>query len=134
MPKGMKKLELKMAMGGISLSSIELAKDHKTSTETQVLTWLRKYGVTKADKQYQHIKTIVRTECQEAHDLTSINDECFGKQMLIQTRERLRLVHDRESSSLFGLRYEHLLGIAGILTEECKIWWSTKFDIDGGRK
>jgi hypothetical protein len=131
MPKGMKKLELKMAMGGISLSNIELAKDHKTSTENQVITWLRKYGQTKADEQYQHIKTIVRNECQEAHDLTSINDECFGKKMLIQTRERLRLVHNQESSSLFGLRYEHLLGIAGILTEECRIWWSAEFDIDG---
>ena len=134
MPKGMKKLDLKMAMGGISPSNIELAKDHKTSVETQLLTWFHKYGEKKADKQYQHIKTLVRNQCQEAHDLTSINDECFGKQMLIKTRERLCLVHNQESSSLFGLRYEHLLGIAGMLTEECKIWWSAEFDIDGGGK
>ncbi len=134
MPKGMEKLELKMGMGGISVSNIELAKDNKTSMEMQLITWFRKYGQTKTENQYQHIKNIVRNQCQEAHDLTSINDGCFGKEMLIKTRERLRAVHDTDNSSLFGLRYEHLLGIAGILTEECKVWWSTEFDINGGRK
>ncbi|MBW4576358.1 MAG: DUF4297 domain-containing protein [Aphanothece sp. CMT-3BRIN-NPC111] len=129
MPKGMKRLELKMATGGISLNNIDITKDFKSSAESQSLTWLRKYGRAKAEEQYQHIKAIVRNECQEAYDLTKIDDSLFGQKMLIQVRERLHLLHNRDTYSLFGLRYEHLLGMAGILTEECKIWWSKEFDI-----
>ncbi|MEG4202831.1 dsDNA nuclease domain-containing protein [Microcoleus sp. Pol7_A1] len=131
MPKGMKKLELKMAAGGISANNIDNIKDLKSSMENQLVTWLYKKGERKTKEQYEHIRIIVRNQCQEAHDLTRINNELFGNKMLNKVRECLDLVYkNKEGCSLFGLRYEHLLGMAGILTEECKIWWSEEFDIN----
>jgi hypothetical protein len=131
MPKGMKKLELKMAAGGISANNIDNIKDLKSSMENQFLTLFYKKGERKTQEQYEHIRILVRNQCQEAHDLTRIDNELFGNKMLIKVRECLHLVYNnKEGCSLFGLRYEHLLGMAGTLTEECKIWWSEEFDIN----
>jgi hypothetical protein len=130
MPKGIKKLIIKMEHGGLSKENIELAGDHKTSAEFQLVLWEKKHGFSKADSHYQHVKTIVRTQCQEAYDVTISDEELFGLKMLNEVRERLKIIHKEDKSSLFNLRYEHLFGICSILTEECKIWWSKKFDID----
>ena len=127
MPKGIKKLVIKMEHGGLSKENIELAGDHKNSIDYQLALWNRKHGFSKADSHYQHVKTIVRTQCQEAYDVTISDEELFGLKMLNEVRKRLKIIHEEDKSSLFGLRYEHLLGICSILTEECKIWWSKKF-------
>ena len=48
--------------------------------------------------------------------------------MLIELRTKLR--SKLKENITFDCQYIHLLGVAGILTEECKIWWSEKFKID----
>jgi len=130
-PEGKKRLSIKMKRGGLSEENINLHEDLKISTEYQLRLWNGKYGFPKTDSRYQHIKTIVRTQCQEAYDITRSNKEVFGLEMLNDVRKRLTIVYNEDLSSFFGLRYEHLLGICSILTEECKIWWSEKFDTNG---
>ena len=49
--------------------------------------------------------------------------------MLMDIRRRLKKCFEDEKDNLFGIRYEHLSGFVGLLTEECKVWWSEKFDI-----
>lgn len=131
LPKGLKKLELKMAAGGISKSNIDLAKDHKYSADHLLLEWFYKNRVM-ADQRYGHLRTIVRTECNEAHDLVERERGLYGQDMLSEIRKRLRSRCSEEKNSMFGCMYEHLLGIAGILTEECEIWWSEVFNIPNG--
>ena len=133
LPKGIKNLELKMAAGGISKSNIDLAKDHKYSAEHLLLEWLYKNKVI-ADKRYGHLRTIVRTECNEAHDLVERERGLYGQHMLNEIRKRLRSRFTKERSLMFGCMYEHLLGIVGILTEECAIWWSKVFNIPNGEQ
>lgn len=127
MPKGINRLEAKLAGGGLSVSNIDLAKDHKASADYFLAQLLQKHGRKTTDAQYQHLRTLVRTECQEAHDSTRRTHRPFGPAMLEEVRHRLRTRYQRDRNSLFGCEYEHLLGMAGILTEDCTLWWSDSF-------
>lgn len=129
LPRGMRKMELKMAAGRIPVSDIHLAMDHKFSTEYLLDQWLHKYGENEANKRYEHLRMIVQTECQEAYDSTKNDDGPFGEKMMAEVRHRLRKRHSQDKNSLFRCNYEHLSGFSGILTEDCTLWWSKSFKI-----
>ena len=120
-------MELKMSAGGISIEAIQLAKDHKYSAEALLAGWLYKYEARTATERYEHLSTIVKTECQEAYDKYCHEGDSFGKKMLEDVRKRLRVRHENDRKHLFDCMYEHLLGIAGIETEKCPVWWSKQF-------
>jgi len=129
----MRAMQLKMAKGGVSIQNIDLAKDLKFSAERLLAGWIHKYGSGEANKRHQHLSLVIRNECQEAHDLSKTDDELFGEKMLNEVRKRLRERYQHEISSQYNdCVYEHLLGIAAMLTEECKIWWSEVFSIPQG--
>jgi len=129
LPKGMNKLEMKMAKGDISVHSINLAKDHKFSTEHLLNGWIYKYGTEKATERYNQLNLIVGTECQESYDLMFTKDISFGQKMLNDIRQRLRYRLAEDVSSFLGCKYEHILGFVAILTELCQVWWSEEFVI-----
>lgn len=129
LPKGMKIMETKMAVGGISLGDIQLAKDHRASAEKLLLEWSYKYSTTQAAERYEHLKTLVLTEAQEAHNATRNPRRLFGQAMLAEVQRRLRARFDADRARFLGSSYEHALGIAGMATEECRLWWSREFDI-----
>lgn len=129
LPQGARLLQQKMASGGVSVENIGLATDHKVSAEYLFQQWFFKYGQAEANSRYRHLRTLVRTETYEARDETASDDRLYGTAMLERIRGRLRARHQTDSSSLFGVHYEHLLGVAGILTEECTLWWSKPFPI-----
>jgi len=129
LPKGMRALELKMAKGGISEGDIELAKDLKFSAERLLVAWMKKRGATETEARYEHLSIIVRNECQEALDEVKAYGEPFGERMLNSIRRRLRERYLGIKQNYIDCLYEHLMGVAGILTEECKIWWSEPFEI-----
>jgi Cap4 dsDNA endonuclease len=133
-PSGMSTLDLKMAAGGISIENISLAKDLKASTEYLLMKWLHKNGKAATDARYQHLRTLTRSECQEAYDRNQSDDRLFGPEMLNDVRGRLRARHTAHDVELFGSSYEHLMGMAGILTEDCTVWWSKPFPIPSARK
>lgn len=129
LPVGMDILEVKMAKGDISVENINLMKDQKYSSEYLLAQWLGKYGSPKAEKQFNHISSIVRSECAEARDISMDTSLSYGTKMLIEIRKRLRERYSNDPSLFFGCQYEHLMGIAGILTEMCEVWWSEKFEL-----
>jgi hypothetical protein len=129
LPSGMRRMELKMSAGGLSASNIDLAKDLRSSTETLLLEWLHKFGSVQANKQYEHLYVLVRSECQEAYDQQLTTVRPFGDSLLKEIRQRLRARFQIEPEKLWGCHYEHLMGMASLLTEECKLWWSQVFDL-----
>lgn len=129
LPKGMRKMELKMIAGDISVANINLAKSHKFSAEHLLNQWLFKHGIKRADSQYQHLRNIIWTECQEAYDEVYMECEPYGTYMLKELRRRLRDRYNQDRQHFFECSYEHLCGMAGILTEECLVWWSPEFEI-----
>ncbi len=129
LPRGMHRMELKMAAGGLSAADIDLSKDCKFSTEVLLDGWLYKYGPEIAGVRYEHLRTVARTECQEACDMAREEQSLFGAVMLAEIRRRLRDRHDRDRANFFDCEYEHLLGMAGVLTEDCTVWWTDPFDL-----
>jgi hypothetical protein len=128
-PKGTERLEKKMRAGSLREDVIELAKDYKHSAELLQAEWFYRYKPSGVAQRYGQLEMIVRTECEEAYDETYSEDDLFGRKMLSQVRRRLRERILAEPRSFFSCKYEHLLGIAALLTEECKVWWSKRFDV-----
>ena len=93
LPSGMSTLDLKMTAGGISIENISLAKDLKASTEYLLTQWLYKKGKSATDARYQHLRTLTRSECQEAYDRNQSDVSLFGPPMLNDVRGRLRPAH-----------------------------------------
>jgi hypothetical protein len=124
----------KMIRGGLQTERINKVKDYKASAETAYLRWRHKFSLNEANQRLTHLKTIVEDDCIEAK-LAANNiskDPAYGPEMYVELRTRLNkrissaTVH---SAQLFGFTEEHLLGVAGILTEECKVWWSEVFEL-----
>ena len=129
LPKGMNKLELKMAHGGIDFDNIALMKDYDNSSLSMLVQWMHLHGTVEANKRYDHLRLVVQTECKEAYDSVESPRILYGNAMLQSVRLRLREKHLETKQLYSDCLYHHLLGFAGILTEECKIWWSEKFEI-----
>lgn len=129
-------IDAKMTTGGISINNVNLAKDLKSSTELILARWLHSEGKARTDARYQHLRTLVLNECQEAFDKAKGTTEVFGQKMLDDIRTRLRERFKEDKANLFGCSYEHLLGMASILTEDCPVWWSEPFVLpkSGGAK
>lgn len=129
-PFGSHRLEKKMAIGGISATSIEVAKDHQTSAEHALQEWIARYGGEVADERCTHIDVAVRTRCAEAFDETYSDTAPFGSHMLAEVRKKIgELSIDKQH--VLGLSYEQLLGFVSLATQQCKVWWSDRFDFPG---
>ncbi len=124
------RLEVKMDRGGIDFNNVNLHKDHKYSAQSHLLSLLYKYGSRQSDDIYNQVRLIVQTECQESYDENFKSDGTFGIDMLKDVRKRIRLRLNQEKEKFKGMSYEHVIGVAAILTEECKVWWSEKFEIE----
>lgn len=122
-------LELKMDKGGIDFNNVRLHKDYKYSAQSHLLSLVYKYSPNESDAIYNQVRLIVQTECQESYDENYKSHETFGIEMLKDVRKRVRLRLDKEKDKFKGMSYEHVIGIAAILTEECTVWWSEKFTI-----
>lgn len=120
----------KMAAGGLSTQNIDLTRDLKNSMEILAVEWLHKYGPKRAQDQHGDVAMRVRVDSLEAHDSVAVPDQEYGQSMLQEVRERLHRRYEQEKQCLFGCSYEHLLGMVGILTEDCRVWWSAPFDFE----
>jgi len=129
LPKGVRKLEIKMGRGHISMSNILLAKDLKASTELLLQTWYHRHGSERAEKMYQHLRTLVFASCQTAYDTTFVDSDEFGMKMLLAVRLALKEKRNTDMALPKQCTEEHFFGMASILTEDCIIWWSKQFDI-----
>jgi len=134
LPKDTNLIDLKMTKGNIPYTNIQLTKDHKYSLEHLLDTWLYKYGAHKTNERFDHLRVIIANECAEVFDNTYKKDEPFGQLMLNDVRKRLRDRLEKDKHLFFECEYEHLLGMTGILTEMCEVWWSDHFDIVGRQK
>jgi hypothetical protein len=131
-PPGLGRMQFKMALGAISFADIEQTKDDVATLESAFIHWKERYGLDEANRRLAHFQYLAIREIRVAANLTQRADETYGAAMLKCVRERLAKTQKQEAASLFGCRAEHLVGAAGLLTEECKAWWSTTQFTDRG--
>lgn len=120
----------KLDKGGLQAARIEEMSDLVKSFQILLLKWVSRYGVEKAEERYQTLLMTVKFECTEAQVACETPNTQYAPQMYEHLLARLRARVADAHDDLHGCRPEHLIGAAGMLTEQCKAWWSPKFKIE----
>jgi len=76
------------------------------------------------------IENVVKAECDAAHLRAAQGSKPFGQRMLIDVQDRLAALAKNEPGKVGKQPYEALMGMSGILTESCLVWWSEKFNLE----
>jgi Cap4 dsDNA endonuclease len=122
----------KLAQGGVETARVTTIKDLVRSFEFLFLRWSRKYGVEEATKRHNNVFGVVQFEAAEAKVHAEKTGEPYGSVMYAILFDRLNNRAKQDSDQLYKCRPEHLLGATGLLTQQCKTWWSSKFDVSKG--
>lgn len=128
--EGRTRLEKKLNAGGLSVVSINAAKDLDAAALSHYLKWQNKFGPDKARERYGHVKAIVLQDSATAYEAKRTTQGPFGRAMLDELRGLLRARRRQGGATLFDCLDEHLEGFAYELTNACKVWWSDPFPVD----
>lgn len=130
-PATMSRMEAKMAVGKLTVMEVEQFKDDVRTLECSFLRWKEKHDFKEANDRLQHVQSVALQQCRAMHDGKLAPSG--HRDPIVSDRSALnaRLVNTAsvEAQTLFGCRAEHLAGAVGMLTEECRVWWSTPFDV-----
>ena len=129
LPNGLTKMVQKMAKGGVETIRIQHMTDLVRSLEALEIRWVTRHGAEKARAMVNDLLARTLTECVEAQVEASQIGHPYGSRQYAAIKDRLETKHAREKETLNGCKIEHLMGAAGVLTEECKVWWSEKFEL-----
>lgn len=124
------RLRKKMLKGDLALQ-VETMERRSLSAESRLIEIAHRKPES-FDDLFNQLIGVVKGECDEAYHHASLNGGNFGPKMLDDVYKRLK---EKATNSLMvhNEPYETLIGIAGLLTGECKVWWSEKFDIEDDR-
>lgn len=125
--KQMTTMEKKMDRGGLAYH-YEVMRRRALSAE-QVLLEL----ATRPDHGVQALSQLENTvlaECDDARLRASVHREPYGVEMLVDVQDRLRRIASEEPGRIYHQNADVLIGTAGLLTSECKVWWSAPFQLE----
>lgn len=126
-------MEAKMAAGDLTVMDVEQFKDDVRTLERSFLRWKEQRDLKEANDRLQHVQGLALQQCRAEHDAT-LAPPTFRNPIVrnpAALKSRLAAVAKVESASLFGCRPEHLSGAVGMLTDDCRVWWSAPFDLEG---
>lgn len=121
-------LKKKLDRGGLG-ARYEAMRRKVLTAESALLDF-----VTRPDggrQKLSQIENVVLSECDEAHLLASFRQPPYGPAMLIDVYDRLKEIASKNPIKVSQQPYEVLVGVAGLLTSDCKVWWSDEFQIEG---
>jgi hypothetical protein len=120
-------LKKKLAKGGLA-GRYELLRRRSLSAEQKLLDLATRPDQGKGV--CSQIENVVLAECDEAHLRASQTPAPFGATMLIDVQDRLRRIAETEPTKVCRQPYDLLVGVSGLLTSECKVWWSEQFSME----
>ena len=123
-------LEQKLTAGGLA-DQIDYMAERECSTERHLLEDVQRRPGTlsRADEANRTGRT--RGMSRGSPSCATGPATPHGPAMMIDVQDRLRRIA-REQTALIGDHtYECLIGMAGLLTHECVVWWSSRFPIEG---
>jgi hypothetical protein len=74
------------------------------------------------------LEVYVQGVCDDASLQASASGEVSGPEMLRKVQQKLEKTADEQPDLVFNQPYDCLMGMAGLLTEACTVWWSSHFD------
>lgn len=75
------------------------------------------------------LEAVVQGVCDDAALHSLANGKLSGVAMLADVQKQLQKLADERPSNVHNQAYDCLVGMAGLLTEECSVWWSERFDL-----
>ncbi|WP_195909533.1 dsDNA nuclease domain-containing protein [Rhizobium tubonense] len=131
LPVGLSRMVQKMAAGGVQLARINHVQDLVRSFEALKVRWATRYGGDKAKEMVNDLLARTLTECVEAHveAEAAASGMSYGSSQFSLMKAKLEARYTREQATLYGCKPDHLIGAAGLLTEYCKVWWSSPFEL-----
>lgn len=123
-------LTRKLEMGGLA-DQVVYMKERERAAEYHLLEDAARRPALYPELLRQ-VEELVLGECSEAHLRARQRPEPYGDAMLIDVQDRLRRLADHRRATVGGHDYECLIGVVGLLTSECRVWWSARFQIDDG--
>jgi hypothetical protein len=120
-------LEKKFARGGLTDQVLTMRR--RTLTSEYRLLELSHSNPEKFHNTLNQIECVVQAECDESLLVASAKSKSFGQDMLIEVQKRLKNIAEEHPNKVEFESYEFLIGVVGLLTEQCTVWWSEKFDL-----
>ncbi|KQR15460.1 dsDNA nuclease domain-containing protein [Deinococcus sp. Leaf326] len=132
------------------LASSPLRKDHQvlvrkleaggleeqvTSMKRRLLSafeWVREQqliDVTLATADLRQLESVVEGVYADEQVIASLLPSPWGKQLYRGMLQEFRRLATNEQTKVCNQDADRLFGIAGLLTEDCRIWWSPRFDV-----
>lgn len=128
-PRPKRNLEQKLARGGVG-DLADYMKAREQAAEYHFLEEQAKDPVAAA-RQLRQVEEAVHGECLESYMARHTPGAPFGQAMFNDVSARLRSLETQRKDLLGGAPYELLMGTAALLTNDCRVWWSDRFQIDG---
>lgn len=129
-PRPKRILEQKLERGGVD-ALVGYMKAREQVAEYHFLEEQAKDPVA-ADRRLRQVEEAVHGECLESFMAHHTPGSPFGQAMFNDVATRLRSLEAQRKDLLGGTPYEVLMGTAALLTDDCRVWWSDRFKIDGG--
>ena len=129
-PETMGVLTRKMERGGVG-GYISFMKRLGLSAEARLTEIAMGPGIEVVDQ----LAGVVESECVRAQvdcDVMRTGDEPYGKAMLQGVLNRLGVLATEHPTKVHRQDAECLTGIAAILSEDCRVWWSEPFELSSG--
>jgi hypothetical protein len=120
------RLEAKLVRGQLA-EYVDLVRSRAVAAERHLMELVTRSP--DAEALVTQIEGAVYGECQEARLVATHNGTVDGPEMLRETHSRLRRLASERPSMVGHQEYELLAGVAGLLTEGCRVWWSEIFDL-----
>jgi len=119
-------LQKKMICGGLA-ARYEVMRRRTLTAERKLLDLATRPNDGKAI--LSQIENVVLVECDDANLRASQKEDPYGPAMLIDVQDRLKRISETEPARVHRQPYDLLVGVAGLLTSECKVWWSEPFEL-----
>ena len=127
---GLSTMRKKMLAGGLEDKHIDRIRAFARAADDELIELGYQPGVDLSTLQV--IEGLVEEACDRAEIAANPNGDStiYGRQMLHFVNQYLRELERDRSSQIHNRKSECLLGIVGRLTEDCRVWWSAKFDVN----
>lgn len=89
------------------------------------------YRIDNSSDLLNHILGVVKGVCDDSLLRCESETEPFGQKMLQDVTQQLNMRVSEFDSEKVGINADCLLGVAGLLTGECEVWWGKQFDLQG---
>ncbi len=124
-------LEAKLIAAGLQ-SQVDTFRDRMLATERRLLE-IADSAPEKTEPLLDQVVGVVRGEYAEALLAAEHLAQPYGRPLLQDVYGRLRAAAASRPEMVERQPYELLVGVAAMLTAECKLWWGPKFDLRGAK-